>query len=991
MEALREQVELQQTGDAFYSVSLEENNNTVPHGTATASAASRNNVARGRAIVALIACVGLAAATVASIAIFASSGKSGKDESSQAAGLPDRFVHDVLEDKGLPEAAAPQMTDEEMLQKQVEDNPNPRPVYKSLVAFRRMVQDIETALQTQEEGEEDAKNEGEKQRTMKKKVEGGMEEEGDWVIKDVPKDKDEDSETSAKLETKEDDNKSTEEENKENNEYEEINYEDKDLKGKDDAKEKEEIEKMNANEKGERKIEMKAEEEGEKDKETINVVEEKKGGGAWRKLPQRKDEKGNFICETPACAMAAVAIGDSLDVSADPCQDFYQFACGGWIKKHPIPEDELSVSSFGDAQELLDKRLLLILNSEADPEMPAPLHMSRDFFKSCVDTDAMDKLGLQPLVDELAAQGGWPIAQLNWDEEDFSLEEALVHVRDVNVIPLIGVGIEADMLNTSRKLIYVSNGRNLLNYKILSSPEDYPEVMKAYKTYMVEAAKLMRDDQGATEGVTDEDINAQVDDVIAFEVKVAKAAVSQVPYYNQTAAYIATTIEELQTFTDATSPGQLNWLTYFKLLFTNTGVKVTAQEPLGLDSYPTYFAALGDILAKTPKKTVANYLGWTWVSDMASETTYAMRNLTDDFYKALVGVSLFDDRTSFCVQQTNIDMGLAVSRDYIDMFFPETARPEVKEVIEDIRYAFRMLISKTNWMDVYNKVYAKEKLQAIEPFAAYPDWIMDDVELTNGYEGLVINRKDHFGNLVRLGSFISFISLSSYKTAPESTFVLPPTVVNAFYIPLYNSITILAGILQPPFYAHNSLAAMTYGGIGVIIGHEMTHGFDNTGRQFDKHGNLVQWWSDETVEAYEKRSKCFVDQYSAFHPPELVEAGMNVSVNGQLTLGENIADNGGLREAYLAYRLWVERYGEEPRLPGLEEFSPDHIFYLAYANQWCEHNTANAVLSQVSTNPHSPGRFRVLGPLSNDAEFSETWKCPKDSPMNREEERCLLW
>ncbi|KAG0711160.1 Endothelin-converting enzyme 1 [Chionoecetes opilio] len=177
----------------------------------------------------------------------------------------------------------------------------------------------------------------------------------------------------------------------------------------------------------------------------------------------------------------------------------------------------------------------------------------------------------------------------------------------------------------------------------------------------------------------------------------------------------------------------------------------------------------------------------------------------------------------------------------------------------------------------------------------------------------------------------------------------------------------------------------------MVIGHEMTHGFDSIGRMFDKHGNLVQWWSAETIEAFNQRALCFVKQYDKYVPPELSDIGLQIPVNGVQTLAENIADNGGIREGFRAYQAYVDRYGEEQTLPGLSDYSPQHIFYLGFANAWCEHKSAEMVLKLLVLDAHSPGRFRVQGSLSNDEEFSRVWQCPAGSPMNTGKDRCLLW
>ncbi|XP_063612347.1 neprilysin-1-like [Penaeus indicus] len=451
-----------------------------------------------------------------------------------------------------------------------------------------------------------------------------------------------------------------------------------------------------------------------------------------------------------------------------------------------------------------------------------------------------------------------------------------------------------------------------------------------------------------------------------------------------------TNVAGIQADLDDGVPGQFNILAFLKEMFTNTGVMINEDEPIISFKSP-FFANLTTMLANTPPHTIANAVGWWWVYDLQQEMTYAMRNISFTFQQALTGATEPTPRWEHCLPQANYNLGFALSRAYVDRFFPATAKDETSELVEDLRAAFNSLLDENTWMLAEDLAVAREKLAAIDPFVAYPDWIMDDAELTNGYEGLEILSGKEYENLLAIGNWFDRNSLASLREVPEHSFLFPPTVVNAFYNPQENTITILAGILQTPFYAHNTLAALNYGGIGMVIGHEMTHGFDNTGRLFDKQGNLVQWWSDETIAAYEERAKCFVDQYNGFIPPELIEAGLNISVNGLQTEGENIADNGGIREAYKAYQLYVERYGEEPRLPGLDEFTPDHLFYLGFANVWCEHKTAQSVLTQLAVDPHSPGRFRVLGPLSNDAEFSRVWNCPAGSPMNRGDESCLLW
>ncbi|XP_042856655.1 neprilysin-1-like isoform X2 [Penaeus japonicus] len=754
--------------------------------------------------------------------------------------------------------------------------------------------------------------------------------------------------------------------------------------GEEEEKAGKEREQRDAETKVEGEEKERKEAEAKKDMDTTATkVEEPAAGEEVPQSLESPHSKEVLVCETPECAVAASQISESLDLSTNPCEDFFQFACGGWIDKHPIP-DEGATGTFYEAGDVLGKRLHLIVETPVSPGEPEPLHMVNRFYSSCMDTDTMDSLGLAPLVASLSSQGGWPMVSDDWDSSSFNLASELVHLRSINVYPVFGVGVDANIFNVSRRVIYVEAGTVPLGIGLMSQPTD--ALLNAYRTFMTDAAKELRAELGSS--VTDDQIATQVQEVIDFEIAFARLVIES--SNEATDNGWQTDVSGIQADLDDGVTGQFNFLAFLKEMFTNTEVMINENEPVISFKSP-FFANLTSMLANTPPRTVANAIGWWWVYDIGQETTYALRNITFNFQQALTGATEPTPRASHCLAQANINLGFALSRAYVDRFFPATAKEETSELVEDLRAAFDSLLDENEWMLEEDLVVAREKLAAIDPFVAYPEWIMDDAELTNGYEGLEILSGQEYNNLLAIGIWFDRNSLASLRETPMHSFLFPPTVVNAFYNPQENTITILAGILQPPFYAHNTLAALNYGGIGMVIGHEMTHGFDNTGRLFDKQGNLIQWWSDETIAAYDERAKCFVDQYNGFVPPELSEVGLNYSVNGLQTEGENIADNGGIREAYKAYQLFVERHGEEPRLPGLDEFTPDHLFYLGFANVWCEHKNAQAVLAQLAADPHSPGRFRVLGSLSNDAEFSRVWNCPSESAMNRGDERCLLW
>ncbi|XP_064078138.1 neprilysin-1-like [Macrobrachium nipponense] len=696
---------------------------------------------------------------------------------------------------------------------------------------------------------------------------------------------------------------------------------------------------------------------------------------------EKKRGNDTDFCTTPACLTAAEQLAGAMDLSVNPCDDFYQFACGGWMEKHPFPENE-RVGVYDDLVHVVNQRIMSILESEASPGDPLPLHMTRTMYSTCIDTNATEVLGLASLTESLNKQGGLPMILDSWNSSYFDLHTALVNLRDINAFPLVAVGVDKNLHNTTENIIYLNAGTVPLGVSLMANPPAI--ILEAYKTFMTRAAKYLRDE--LEQSITDEEIAQQVDEVIQFELDFSKMVIEAA---GQATDHVwLTDVTEIQKYTDEGAPGKFNWLSFFKQVFSRSEVIVTSEEPI-LSFNGPFWSELSNILNATEPRTLANAIGWWWIYEMAQETTSYLREIELEFISAIGGNSV--NRTSHCLMQTHINLAFAVARDYVSRYFSPAAKEEASQLVEDVRAGFESLLDENTWMKPEDLVVAKDKLAAIEAFVAYPDWILDDNELTLAYGDLEITSQEHYSNILKIGRWFDFHRLQALREEPFRSFALPPAIVNAYYKAEDNAITVTAGILENPYYAHDSLAALNYGGIGFFMGHEMTHGFDSIGRLYDKDGNLAEWWSNETIRAYNERAMCFVDQYSQFYPPEVIDVGLNVSVNGLRTLPENIADNGGIREAFRAYNLYVDRHGEEPKLPGLEGYTSEQIFYLGFAYTWCVHSSAALMLEQLALDAHSPDRFRVIGPLSNDEDFSRVWNCPAGSPMNRGEDRCLLW
>lgn len=333
---------------------------------------------------------------------------------------------------------------------------------------------------------------------------------------------------------------------------------------------------------------------------------------------------------------------------------------------------------------------------------------------------------------------------------------------------------------------------------------------------------------------------------------------------------------------------------------------------------------------------------------------------------------------------------LVITRMFLEKYVEKSEKQSADEMIQLIQKAYRQNILDSDWLDEETKQNAIKKADAIKRYVGYPDFIFDDEALDNEYKDVLpVVHSTHFENVVE---FNTITILNSQQDQEEDTWNFSPLLINAFYNPYYNSIWFPTGILQLPFFQDNRLAALNFGMIGSIIGHEIGHAFDNRGRYFDEKGEPRNWWSNQTSDVFSKKAECFETQYESFCP-EYLQGGENDTfscVDGSNTLGENLADSTGLIASFMAYKLWVQKHGAEKRLPGLTEFSPEQLFFISNAYMWCENIPADKWIERYQFDSHSPGKYRLEGTVSNNQFFREAFNCPL-GPMNRGEKSCTLW
>jgi len=696
--------------------------------------------------------------------------------------------------------------------------------------------------------------------------------------------------------------------------------------------------------------------------------------------------RGQEVCDTQECRLAAESILNSLDLTAEPCTDFYQFACGGWMAKNSIPEGKSKWGRFYELRDKVDQALHEIVEMESGESEAEAVKNLRRMYAGCMDTAAMEAVGLGALLDKLTDPvDGWPMVLDSWNGESYDLESALGGARrEFGVNWLLSTSVYLDDLNTNQNVIYVDQPDLGLPLSMYLEESSYTDYIAAYKQFMVDIALVVVRESGS--GITEEAIVAAVEQVYQLEKQIAAIMTPDSERRNSTAMYNPMTVAELNLHYAG-----FDWNKYFNTVFQDSGFSVDDSERV-IVVQPDYLENTQQV--ETSPETIVNYLFSRFMMKIAEELTTEMRDISFKFTAALTGVDEQPERWQTCTAKATGGWGFAAAHEYVLNYFDSESKNEADMMVENLRAAFKELVAETEWMDGNTQDQALDKADRMLQLMGYPDWLVHDDQVDQYYEGsLAADPAHHLLNVLQQLAWSSVKSLSELRKVPKrDVWLSHPAIVNAWYSPNHNTITFPAGILQFPFFQGSLPRYINYGAMGMVIGHEITHGFDDQGRQYDGTGNLQPWWSEETLQGFLERADCFIQQYTNYTVPELIDilGEEDAHLNGKNTQGENIADNGGIRESFRAYLNSLDSLGDEPALPGLETFTPKQMFFVSNAQVWCEIQTPESLLGQVLGDPHSPGRFRVLGPLSNSRDFQREWNCPADSPMVRPN-NCQLW
>ena len=660
------------------------------------------------------------------------------------------------------------------------------------------------------------------------------------------------------------------------------------------------------------------------------------------------------LCLAAAAARAQQATGvdlGALNRNVDPCANFYQYACSGWMTANPLPAD---ASRWGRFDALQDQNRLLLNNvleaAAGDrANRSATEQKIGDFYAACMDEKNLDARGLEAIQRDLNR-----IAVIQDRKEIAGL---VVYMFRIGSNPFFRFGSEQDAKDSSRVIAVLDQaglGLPDRDYYLRTDAKSV-ELRNKYVAHIQAVFELL--------GSSSSDAQKKAAAVFAIELELAKGSLDRVSRRDPEKVYHMRTVAELSALAPA-----VDWAKFFESL------GAPAIESLNV-AVPDFARTVNTVLGQRPLEDLKTYLTWDLVRDNSLFLPASFRQASFDFYeKTLKGAKEMRPRWKQCVDLTDQQLPDALGKMFVEKTLGDAGKKRTQQMVAAIEKALEKDIRALDWMTPKTKDQAILKLHGVTNKIGNKDTWLD-------YAGVQIARSDPYANTARTSTFDLARQLAKIgKPVDKTDWGMSQPTVNAYYDAQHNDVNFPAGILQPPFYDNKMDEAVNYGAIGAVIGHELTHGFDDQGRQFDAKGNLRDWWTEEDAKAFEQRADCLVNQYSGYSPVE------GANLNGKLTLGENTADNGGLRIAYMA--LMDKFGGKQPHK--IDGFTAEQRFFLGWAQVWCQNVTEETSRLRAQIDPHAPGEFRVNGVVSNMPEFQKAFACRVNQPMVRGP-ACRVW
>ncbi len=643
----------------------------------------------------------------------------------------------------------------------------------------------------------------------------------------------------------------------------------------------------------------------------------------------------------------------AIDSKADPCQDFYRYACGGWLAQAQLPPDQSRWGrGFSEVHEQNQRQLRDILDEAVrDPGRDPGLQRVGALDRACMDEDAVEKAGAAPLAPFLEQ-----IASIK-DRAGFMTVAGQMHSLGIPVVfvsevapdfkePAVNIAhFRQDGLGLPERDYYLRGDRRSRG------------IVAEYRSHIARMFQLLGEENASAE--------RRATAVLEFETSLAQVSAPRSELRDPAKTYHRLDLEGLRKLA-----GDLAWDSFLK------GAGAPGLTQINIAT-PGYFEGAARLIRETNLDTLQAYLRWRLLQTSADLLSRSFVETNFDFYgRILAGQKEIAPRWRRCATAVDAALGDALGKAYVQRYFPGDSKPIAQDMIQRVEAAFGEDLRRLAWMDDKTRGEALRKLKAVANKVGYPDTWID-------CSALEIRPDDYFGDVLRARQFAFRREIAKLGQKVDRTeWRMTPPTVNAYYNPLANEMVFPAGILQPPFFSRSDPAPVNFGGVGMVMGHELTHGFDDLGRKFDGEGRLADWWRPEMSEKFEQNAQCIEQLYLGFEVQE------GLKLNGALTLGENIADFAGLKLAFEAYRQWAKEHaGGKPAVEGLTD---EQLFFVSFAQTWCTLATPESERMLAAVDSHSPPRFRVNAPLANLPAFAQAFSCREGAPM-RPKNICAVW
>ncbi|CAF1385129.1 unnamed protein product [Rotaria sp. Silwood1] len=675
-------------------------------------------------------------------------------------------------------------------------------------------------------------------------------------------------------------------------------------------------------------------------------------------------------CSSLACISTSHRIIENLNMKQNPCKNFYSYACDGWINNHFLTPSETSISYF---KEIYKNNLIIlykILKDNSSNTNSITRKKLKNFFNTCMNTTNNEKLTRITVRNILQRVGKSILLFKYWSIKNFNLVTSLIYTHEHKINPFFRISIIIDDKNNNYYCIYFEQSGLSFNEKFRYNDKNIRYLFNNFGTKLIKYLHSF---------LSEYKISKQIDEIFLFEKRLSYIFEIK-NFHNPLQFYHIQTYEQIQQWFSS-------WFdieNYLERIFHKD--KSFFYNQTFLITTPDYFEKLKQLIEITPKYILANYITFQVIQELLPYMSESFNQFKRPLIAYLKGIIEEKQLWEICVKRTDDAFGFATGALFISKVFDEKNQEKIKHIVEEIRLTFIETLPYIKWMDLKTRQQAQIKAQMIIDRLGYPKWFEDERNIDRYYQDLNLSSTNNpIINVMLVRKFQKNQNFKKLGQRPDiEEWTMTPIDVNAYYAPWKNMIVFPAGILQTPFFDANIPISLNFGSIASIIG--------RNGRYFDGYGNLNNWWQKGSAQNFDERAQCFIDQYTQYRVG-------NKHINGLLTLDENIADNGGLRIAYAAYKRYLKRHHllsiaylkhhQQQLLPGLN-LTDEQLFFIGFAQTWCAKTTPEMAEAALVTDTHAHPKYRVIGSLSNMPEFSKAFKCPKGSPMNPEK-RCQIW